>query len=34
MLTINETLLKPISVGYVANNKLRNTIDIGFSRVS
>ena len=28
MLTINETLLKPISVGYVANNKLRNTIDI------
>ena len=28
MLTINETLLKPISIGYVANNKLRNTIDI------
>lgn len=28
MLTINESLLKPISIGYVANNKLRNTIDI------
>ena len=28
MLTINESMLKPISVGYVAVNKLRNTVEV------
>lgn len=28
MLTINESMLRPISIGYVAVNKLRNTVEI------
>lgn len=28
MLTINESMLKPISVGYVAVNKLRNSVEV------